>query len=796
MPVILIAGIALFLILCLRKKYAVIFTLSAIAVMGIFALTQIARLQEDFLSIVYYINQKSLDYNDTVFTSYQGVMGDMNDNLLLGIIGVLLALFMAVFAFRLRSRWYGMLPVYAVLCIGMCVGKTPDKTAVSFLIAGIALSLAWISFQERGGRRFFELKKLKKQRSVLNYLILCGIIAVGIIGAWYCGQQTEDRLLRDAETYLEHQHEMERQAKQSVEQMVQYVRSKFRVDGDGNLTNAEPQYNNKEVLEITMPAKPTTALYLRGFTGGEYQDGRWKECDTKAFQKIVPTEEKAKSLFGTSYYFWDDYVSDDVFGDWADTEEEGKKKQVKIEYVGGGKSSKYAYIPYFADVAGIYNDDTGDCIKMDGENGIRKKGNEFYVHCYVVKTETLSEKVEETENFFGIDGSKWLGDAYPEMDGEEVWKYVEYVEDVYCRLPEKGMDRLQQLSERYKPEYDSNALEQAYNVQQILAQRAVYARDLEPVPAGQDYVDYFLFTQKKGFCEHFATAGTLLLRTYGIPARYVSGYKVTPDQFEKNEDGSYTAKVLDSDAHAWSEVFSSWCGWIPAEMTPGEGDTARAGGSTVTMIQTAKPIVDDLPDEEKIMQTEKPEEVITPTPVPTKQPTGIEKEKSEKEQEEKTAEEKNRVVFVVCLLMILVFMAFGSYLLYQRHLYLKYKKEMLCVREDKNAVILARTAIFIHFLKRSGMHGLDRKSEAEWFEELTKECTETDERVWQQLKEIIQEAEFSNKSVSQEKYDFFLSTVPKMEQIILDKKNKVIRLYLQVCATHYRRLQKNDRKDD
>lgn len=798
LPVILIAGVALFLILCLGRKYSVIFTLSAIAVMGIFVLTQIARLQEDFLSIVYYINRKSLAYNDTVFTSYKGVMGDMNYNLLLGIIGVLLALFIAVFAFRLRSRWYGLLPVYAVVYIGMSVGMTPDKTAVAFLIVGVALALAWISYQERGGRRFFKMKKLKKQRSALSYIILCVILAAGMAAAWYCGQQTEEQFLMEAETYLERQHEMERQVKYSVEQMVQYVRSRFRVDSDGNLINAEPYYENKEVLEITTDIKPTTALYLRGFTGGEYQDGKWKECDTKAFREIAPTQEDVISLFETNYYFWNDNVAENyLFEEEEYTEEENRKSQIKIEYVGDGKHSKYAYIPYFADVEGIYNDDTKNCVKMDGENGIRKKENEFYVCCYVVKTETLSEKMEEMERFFQDDEDKWLGNTYPGMEGEEVRRYLEYVENMYCRLPEKGMDRLQRLSEVYEPEYAGNAFELADKVQQILSQRAVYAKDLEPVPAGQDYVDYFLFTQKKGFCEHFATAGALLLRTYGIPARYVSGYKVTPDQFEKNEDGSYTAKILDSDAHAWSEVFSSWCGWVPAEMTPGEGNTSRAGESTVTMMQTAQPAADhSLSEEEEITQTETPEDIITPTPVPTKEPEGMEKEASENKQADKMAEKKNRVVFVGILLLIFVFMLFGSYLLYQRHFYLRYKKRLLCAGEDKNAVIRARTAMFIHFLKRSGMHSLDRKSEAEWFEELAKECTEADERVWKQLKEIIQEAEFSDKSVSQEKFDFFLSTVPKMEQIILDKKNKVIRLYLMVCATHYRRPQKNNRKDD
>lgn len=46
-------------------------------------------------------------------------------------------------------------------------------------------------------------------------------------------------------------------------------------------------------------------------------------------------------------------------------------------------------------------------------------------------------------------------------------------------------------------------------------------------PVRKDFVSYFLQEQKEGYCAHFASAATLLLRSYGIPARYVEGYAVS-----------------------------------------------------------------------------------------------------------------------------------------------------------------------------------------------------------------------------------------------------------------------------
>ncbi|MBI3079750.1 MAG: DUF3488 domain-containing protein, partial [Deltaproteobacteria bacterium] len=76
-------------------------------------------------------------------------------------------------------------------------------------------------------------------------------------------------------------------------------------------------------------------------------------------------------------------------------------------------------------------------------------------------------------------------------------------------------------------------------------------------------VEDFLFVQRRGYCEQFATAMVLMLRAVGIPSRPVSGFLAG----EWNEVGGYYL-VRQRDAHLWVEVYFPGYGWIPFDPTP------------------------------------------------------------------------------------------------------------------------------------------------------------------------------------------------------------------------------------
>ena len=102
---------------------------------------------------------------------------------------------------------------------------------------------------------------------------------------------------------------------------------------------------------------------------------------------------------------------------------------------------------------------------------------------------------------------------------------------------------------------------------------------LKPPILGKDPVDQFLFSTKKGFCEHYATSFVYLMRAAGLPARIVTGYQGG----ELNPNGNYLI-VRQSDAHAWAEVWLENQGWVridptaavsPARIEQGIGDALR-----------------------------------------------------------------------------------------------------------------------------------------------------------------------------------------------------------------------------
>ncbi len=102
---------------------------------------------------------------------------------------------------------------------------------------------------------------------------------------------------------------------------------------------------------------------------------------------------------------------------------------------------------------------------------------------------------------------------------------------------------------------------------QTLFQAQPFRYTLQPPPLGdQAPLDQFLFVSRAGFCEHFASAFTDLMRAAGVPARVVVGYQggswVPPSLW-----GRGYLEVLQQDAHAWSEVWLADQGWVRIDPT-------------------------------------------------------------------------------------------------------------------------------------------------------------------------------------------------------------------------------------
>ncbi|QPQ34167.1 transglutaminase TgpA family protein [Lysinibacillus sp. JNUCC-52] len=124
----------------------------------------------------------------------------------------------------------------------------------------------------------------------------------------------------------------------------------------------------------------------------------------------------------------------------------------------------------------------------------------------------------------------------------------------------------------------------------------------------QDYVDQFLFDTKVGYCDNFSTSMVVMLRTIGIPARWVKGF--APGNAGGVSDGYREYKVTNDNAHSWVEAYVPGTGWIEFEPTIGFSGNANINydlqRDTPQQEQTLEP-------EEKPEQQQKKEQTTKKT---------------------------------------------------------------------------------------------------------------------------------------------------------------------------------------
>jgi hypothetical protein len=131
----------------------------------------------------------------------------------------------------------------------------------------------------------------------------------------------------------------------------------------------------------------------------------------------------------------------------------------------------------------------------------------------------------------------------------------------YLQLPDALPGRVSDLARRITRAAD-NDYDRVKAIEAYMRNKYEYSIDSPVPPDGQDAVDHFLFETDVGFCEQFASATAVMLRSLGIPARVVAGY--TPG-YRNPFTGYY--EVRSSDAHSWVEVWFGRLGWYEFDPT-------------------------------------------------------------------------------------------------------------------------------------------------------------------------------------------------------------------------------------
>ena len=138
--------------------------------------------------------------------------------------------------------------------------------------------------------------------------------------------------------------------------------------------------------------------------------------------------------------------------------------------------------------------------------------------------------------------------------------YPSTIRQQYTALPDDIPDRISALGDELTEETET-PVEAACEIESWIQDTNEYDRSVTHDTTGADPIEQYLFEMEAGNAEYAASSMVVLLRSQGIPARYVTGY--APGAIEG--DGTYTVHSVHS--HAWVEVYVTGHGWIPFDPT-------------------------------------------------------------------------------------------------------------------------------------------------------------------------------------------------------------------------------------
>jgi transglutaminase-like putative cysteine protease len=150
--------------------------------------------------------------------------------------------------------------------------------------------------------------------------------------------------------------------------------------------------------------------------------------------------------------------------------------------------------------------------------------------------------------------------------------YPEWVRQYYLQMPDNSPQEIRNLAQNLTRE-QATPFDKANAVTEYLREEIEYNPSIPSPPSGVDPLEWFLFTWKRGFCNYYASAEVMLLRSIGIPARLAVGYA----EGERQIDGTFI--VRERDAHAWPEVYFPDIGWVAFEPTASQPDIDYSSGT-------------------------------------------------------------------------------------------------------------------------------------------------------------------------------------------------------------------------
>lgn len=392
--------------------------------------------------------------------------------------------------------------------------------------------------------------------------------------------------------------------------------------GDGGLAGGRlgrvdrVEFEYETALRVTLPDR-SGGFYLRGYVGANYTGNRWDGLDREQEEQILALEQEWEERgypFDTQNQIAEFYrilrEHDELRTRYSDALD-AVYTTYFTEGIGAvdviSANPYFYYLPYGADSSSL--EKTGE--RLYAAPIARAQEYSFSYYSYSSGRGDFPEVSWYYPSYWGETGVEEM-DAWIEAEED----YAALIEELFLQVPEdtqSGLesviaeleDRVEAMEEvwenglSYMSEEDS-VYQDYMRLREIMitieAVRGYLERNmtytLAPgrLPVGEDFVSYFLTESGQGYCSHFASAGVILLRLLGVPARYAEGYLVSGSdiaaartagrqditeykRYDSNERvTNLEITVLDANAHAWAEVYLRGYGWIPVELTAGYED--------------------------------------------------------------------------------------------------------------------------------------------------------------------------------------------------------------------------------
>lgn len=371
--------------------------------------------------------------------------------------------------------------------------------------------------------------------------------------------------------------------------------------GESTLNVTSPGTGDEEILRVSVSG--SAPVYLRGdigidFTGTAWsspvnaEPAAWRSGDVIRFDRDYrPCEARViHSMLWTCGYDADETIA---------------VSDVTIDYL---CSTSVVFLPAYTSEFTYYDSELFDVYGDYVVRVNRDFDNVNTVQCTaLVPAYTSNESGEDGEPFLnavlscfegmGVTPNSIFSAVVPEMnDSALLTKYAGYVRDTYTSVPERYEQRLRDflsesglyepLDEAYSQDtWESNISNRAirrYSCAKLISDylRENYTYSLTADNGTDDPVMSFLTETKSGHCSLYASALTLLLREYGIPARYCTGFVADPSL-----GGTVTLRA--KNLHAWTEVYLDEYGWVTFDPTSSAANSAPAQPAIQTTVPTS-----------------------------------------------------------------------------------------------------------------------------------------------------------------------------------------------------------------